>query len=69
MGNNKGRFPTLGQNVHLMSGAKILGDSHIGDHVTIAANTYVKDAEIPPHTFVFGSSPNLILKPVNSASA
>lgn len=62
VGGNKGKYPTLGKDFHMMSGSKVLGDSHIGDGVTLAANTYVKDQDIPSGATVFGSSPNLILK-------
>lgn len=34
----------------------------IGDNVTLAANTYVKDIEIPDGATVFGQSPNLVVK-------
>lgn len=62
VGGNKGKYPILGKDFHMMSGSKVLGDSHIGDRVTLAANTYVKDQDIPAGATVFGSSPNLILK-------
>ncbi len=62
VGGNKGHYPTLGKNFKMMSGSKILGNSIVGDNVTLAANTYVKDTNIPEGATVFGSSPNLILK-------
>ncbi|RYD31037.1 MAG: transferase [Verrucomicrobiaceae bacterium] len=62
VGNNKGIFPTLGRNVSMMSGSKILGRCRIGDDVTLAANSYVKDTDIPGGSIVFGSSPNLVIK-------
>lgn len=62
VGGNKGCYPTLGKNFKMMSGSKVLGKSIIGDNVTLAANTYVKDTDIPDGATVFGSSPNLIIK-------
>jgi serine O-acetyltransferase len=62
IGNNKGLFPKIGENVCLMSGAKVIGNCVVGDHVIISANTYVKDQNIPSHSIVFGSSPNLLIK-------
>lgn len=62
VGGNKGKYPTLGKSFRMMSGSKVLGDSVIGDNVTLAANTYVKDTNIPNGATVFGSSPNLIIK-------
>ncbi|MFH6564785.1 LbetaH domain-containing protein [Pseudomonas kulmbachensis] len=63
VGNNHGVFPTIGENVKMLSGAKILGNSTIGDNVIVSANTYIKDTNIPSNSLVFGSSPNLIIKP------
>lgn len=62
VGGNKGHYPILGANFRMMSGSKILGHSKVGDNVTLAANTYVKDADIPDGVTVFGSSPNIIFK-------
>lgn len=66
VGNNKNIFPVIGRNVKMLSGSKILGHCHIGDDVILAANTYIKDTDIPDCSIVFGSSPNLTIKP-NSA--
>ncbi|MDT8375579.1 MAG: hypothetical protein RQ867_02445 [Mariprofundaceae bacterium] len=62
VGNNKGIYPSIGRDVRMMSGSKIVGDCEIGDHVIIAANTYIKDANIPSCSIVFGSSPDLVIK-------
>jgi serine O-acetyltransferase len=62
VGGNKGKYPTIGENVKLYSGAKILGNCIIGNNVSVAANTYIKDTDIPDNATVFGTSPNLILK-------
>lgn len=63
VGNNKGIYPKIGSNVKMLSGSKILGDCNIGDDVIISANSYIKDQDIPENSVVFGSSPNLIIKP------
>lgn len=62
VGGNKGSYPVLGKNFHMMSGSKILGKSCVGDNVILAADTYVKDTDIPSGCIVFGQSPNLIFK-------
>jgi serine O-acetyltransferase len=62
IGNNKGVFPVIGEHVTMYSGSKIIGKCSIGNHVTIAANTYIKDTNIPDNSIVFGSSPNLTIK-------
>ena len=62
VGNNKGVYPVIGENVSMLSGSKILGKCDIGDNVTLSANSYVKDTDVPANTVVFGSSPKLIFK-------
>ena len=62
VGGNKNKYPKLGANFKMYSGSKILGNCIIGDNVTLAANTYVKDTNIPSNATVFGMSPNLIVK-------
>jgi serine O-acetyltransferase len=62
VGNNHGVYPIIGGHVTMHSDSKILGRCRIGDYVTLAANTYIKDQDIPPHSLVFGQSPNLIIK-------
>ena len=43
-------------------GSKIIGNCTIGEHVIMAANSYIKDLDIPDNTTVFGQYPNHILK-------
>lgn len=62
VGNNKGIFPVIGDNVQMLSGSKILGKCNIGDNVIISANSYIKDEDIPNNSLVFGSSPSLVVK-------
>ncbi len=62
VGNNKGIYPTIGENCRMCMGSSILGNSHIGNNVTIGAGTLVKDQDIPNNSIVFGQSPNLIIK-------
>ncbi len=53
-GKDKGkRHPTLGNNVLVGSGAKILGPFKVGDHSKIAANAVVL-SEIPPNSTAVG---------------
>jgi serine O-acetyltransferase len=61
VGNNKGIYPTIGENVSMMSGSKILGNCLIGNDVIISANAYVKDSDIPSCSLVFAASPNLVI--------
>jgi serine O-acetyltransferase len=47
------RHPTLGQNIVVGAGAKILGAITIGDHSKIGAGSVVV-TEVPPHSTVVG---------------
>ncbi len=62
VGGNKGIYPTLGKNVKMLSGAKVLGSSLVGDNVIFSANAYVKDFDIPSCSIVFGTSPHIVIK-------
>ena len=62
VGNNKGIYPKFGEYVWLFANATVIGQCNIGNNVFISANSYVKDADIPDNTIVFGQSPNLVLK-------
>lgn len=50
------RHPTIGDNVVLGAGCKVLGPITIGDHVSIEANSWVTD-DVPDHTNVFIKHP------------
>lgn len=53
-GKDKGkRHPTIGANVTIGSGAKVLGPFHVGDNSKIAANAVVLN-EIPPNSTCVG---------------
>lgn len=62
VGNNKDIFPEFGERVKMLSNSKVLGNSKIGNNVIIAANTFIKDTNIPDNSIVFGVSPQLIIK-------
>lgn len=56
-------YPKIGQNVKMFAGSMIIGNCNISDNVNIGAGTLIKNQNIPPNSNVFGSSPNLIIKP------
>ncbi len=59
-GKDKGkRHPTLGNNVMVGSGAKVLGPFKVGDNVKIAANAVVL-AEVPPNCTAVGVPARII---------
>ena len=54
------RHPTLGNNIVVGCGAKVLGNIRIGDHCQIGANSVViKD--VPPHSTVVGIPARIVL--------
>lgn len=64
-GNREGEklyYPVIGEHVTMFSDSKIIGKAQIGDNTIIAANTYIKDTDIPSNSIVFGQYPNLIIK-------
>jgi serine O-acetyltransferase len=56
-------YPKIGQNVKMFAGSMIIGNCNVSDNVNIGAGTVVKNQNIPTNSNVFGSSPNLIIKP------
>jgi serine O-acetyltransferase len=50
---NNGKFPTIGNNVFIGAGARILGDIHIGDNAVIGANAVVIN-DIPNYAVAVG---------------
>lgn len=62
IGNNNGIYPVMGDFVAMYAHSSILGDCHIGNRVVLGANACVKDENIPDNCFVFGQSPNLVIK-------
>ncbi len=58
-----GKWPEIGENCYMSAGSAIIGDSHVGDNVTLGAGCIVKNDTVPSNVNVFGESPNLIIKP------
>ena len=56
--------PTIGNNVVIGAGAKILGGVHIGDNVKIGANTVVTK-DVPANTTVVGGPVRIITHEIN----
>jgi serine O-acetyltransferase len=62
IGQNHDIYPIIGEHVTMYPKTMILGDCHIGNNVEIAAETYIKDTNIPDNSLVFGISPHLTIK-------
>ena len=50
---NRTDSPTIGDNVTITAGAKVIGNVTIGDNVIVGANTVVI-GDVPPNVTVFG---------------
>ena len=53
--------PTIGDNVYVMAGAKVIGGVVIGDNVTIGANAVVVK-NVPPNCTVVGVPASIVKK-------
>lgn len=62
VGGNKGKYPTMGENVILYSNVTVIGDTKIGNNVIVSTGTTIKDEIIPDNCIVFGQSPNIVIK-------
>lgn len=47
------KFPSLGDNVTLFSGSKVIGDVHVGDNSSVGANSVVVN-DVPPNSVAVG---------------
>ena len=56
---NNGGIPTIGNNVEICAGAKVIGPITIGDDVVIGANSVVTK-NIPSHSVVIGIPAKII---------
>lgn len=59
IGQNHDRFPVIGDNVVIYSGAKLFGDIHIGNNVIVGANSVVTH-DIPDNCVVAGVPAKII---------
>ncbi len=55
VGGSGGAYPVIGEHVTMYSNSKILGNTRVGNHVMLAANTYIVDCQIPDYSIVFPS--------------
>jgi serine O-acetyltransferase len=62
VGSNQDIYPILGDHVTLHPGASILGNSHIGNNCTIAAESFLLDKLLPDDSIYIGSPKNYLIK-------
>ena len=61
VGESGGGIPTIGNNVRIYAGAKVLGNITVGDDVIIGANAVVVK-DVPSHSIVVGVPATIIKK-------
>lgn len=66
IGQNRGGYPVIGNNVIIYAGAKIVGNIHIGNNVIIGANSVVVDS-VPDNTIVAGI-PAKVIKSIKDSN-
>ena len=59
-------WPTLGDNVYVGSGAKIVGNITVGDNVRVGANVVVR-RDVPQNSIVL--PPECLIKPLSESTA
>ncbi len=64
VGNNRGIYPVIGENVRMCAYSSIIGNCHVGNNVIMGANSGIKDMDVPDYTIVFGQYPNNIFKKI-----
>lgn len=69
VGGNHGIYPTIGSNCTMYANSTLLGNSHIGNNVSLGAGCLIKDNDVPDNSIVFGQSPNLIIKSKKNAES
>lgn len=64
IGGGRNGVPTIGDNVYIATGAKIIGGVDVGEHVVIGANAVVTK-DIPSHVCVAGIPAKIIKENIN----
>jgi serine O-acetyltransferase len=66
VGGNNDIYPILSDNVLMNAGSTIIGKCHVGSFVIFAANSFIKDTDVPNDTIVVGMYPNHKFLPLSS---
>jgi serine O-acetyltransferase len=66
VGNSKGVYPILLDNVIMLTGSSIVGNCQVGSKTIFAAHSFIKDINIPNNSLVVGRYPSHRVIPLNS---
>jgi len=64
VGNNKGIYPVLSENVIMLTGSSIVGKCMIGSNTILGAHSFLKDTDVPNNSIVVGRYPNHRILPL-----
>ncbi|MBL95469.1 MAG: hypothetical protein CFH06_00329 [Alphaproteobacteria bacterium MarineAlpha3_Bin5] len=62
IGQNRGKYPAIKGGLWMGPGSSILGCSHIGYNVRVAAHAFIIDRDVPDNVVVFGSGTDIKFK-------
>ncbi|HEY0625306.1 MAG TPA: hypothetical protein VGD10_01090 [Allosphingosinicella sp.] len=62
VGSNRDIYPTFGEHVTLRPGSAVLGNSRIGNHCQIAAESLVIDRDLPDYSLYIGNPKTAVVK-------
>lgn len=65
IGNNRGIFPRIDGNLHMLPNSSLLGDTRVSGNVVLSNGTFVIDGGNLSDCIVFGRSPDLVVKPLS----
>ncbi len=66
IGNNRGIYPKVRGNLHMMPNSSLLGETEIRGNVVLANGAFAIDAGKISDCMVFGRSPDLTMKPLSA---
>ena len=66
IGNNRGVYPKIAGNLHMLPNSALLGDTSISGNVVLANGAYVIDGGELSDCIVFGREPELVIKPLSA---
>ena len=69
IGSNHGIYPTLGAHLTLHPGSAVLGQSRVGNHCSIAAESLLMDRDLPDHSLYIGSPRDPLIRPQTKAQS
>jgi serine O-acetyltransferase len=66
IGNNRGIYPKVRGNLHMMPNSSLLGETEVHGNVVLSNGAFVIDAGKISDCMVFGRSPDLTMKPLSA---